>query len=168
MPSGTVMSFNPTKGYGFIQPDGGGARTYSSISRPSRSTALPRATRSTVDQALKSSSAGAPPDGCAYRDSREPVSSPCSACNAPTHGWASPSAGGTKSARGGNEEHLPFYRSFIPKYSIAMKRAMTTATMTAALTTASADRPVPLSASRKTYATTPPSPMARRIVSVGL
>jgi cold shock protein len=26
MPTGTVMSFNPTKGYGFIQPSGGGGR----------------------------------------------------------------------------------------------------------------------------------------------
>jgi cold shock protein len=26
MPTGTVMSFYPTKGYGFIQPSGGGGR----------------------------------------------------------------------------------------------------------------------------------------------
>ena len=48
----------------------------------------PPATRSTADQAPKSWSAAAPQDGCACRDSREPVSNPCSACTVPVRGWA--------------------------------------------------------------------------------
>jgi hypothetical protein len=42
--------------------------------------------------------AEAPPDGCACRDSHEPASNPCIACNVPVRGWALPSAGGRCSA----------------------------------------------------------------------
>jgi CspA family cold shock protein len=36
MPRGTVKWFNPTKGYGFIQPEGGGKDTFVHISAVER------------------------------------------------------------------------------------------------------------------------------------
>ena len=36
MPTGTVKWFNPTKGYGFIQPDGGGKDVFLHISAVER------------------------------------------------------------------------------------------------------------------------------------
>ncbi len=51
----------------------------------------PPATTLMADRWLKSCSVAALPDGSVCRDSREPASSPCSACTVPVHGPASPS-----------------------------------------------------------------------------
>ena len=40
MPSGTVKWFNPTKGYGFIQPQGGGKDVFVHISAVERAAGL--------------------------------------------------------------------------------------------------------------------------------
>ncbi|AMN38523.1 cold-shock protein [Rhodoplanes sp. Z2-YC6860] len=47
MPTGTVKWFNPTKGYGFIQPDGGGKDVFVHIS------AVERAGLSTLNEGAK-------------------------------------------------------------------------------------------------------------------
>ena len=47
MPSGTVKWFNPSKGFGFIQPDGGGGDVFVHIS------AVERAGLSTLNEGQK-------------------------------------------------------------------------------------------------------------------
>ena len=47
MPNGTVKWFNPAKGFGFIQPDGGGADVFVHIS------AVERAGLSTLNEGQK-------------------------------------------------------------------------------------------------------------------
>jgi cold shock protein len=51
MPSGTVKWFNPTKGYGFIQPDGGGKDVFVHISAVERAgfTSLAEGAKVTYD-----------------------------------------------------------------------------------------------------------------------
>ena len=51
MPSGTVKFFNPTKGFGFIQPDGGGRDVFVHISAVEKAglSTLPEGAKVTYD-----------------------------------------------------------------------------------------------------------------------